>query len=61
MGYAVRFAYYIAAIIVYKTYAYWLRDAPTSLHIRQMYALPTQFLCVLYLSENNQRLVPLAS
>jgi len=28
-------------------------------HIQQLYALPTLYLCVLYLSENKQRLVPL--
>ena len=27
--------------------------------IQQLYALPTLYLCVLYLSENKQRLVPL--
>ena len=28
-------------------------------NIQQLYALPTQYLCVLYVSENKQRLVPL--
>jgi len=28
-------------------------------NIKQLYALPTLYLCVLYLSENKQRLVPL--
>jgi len=28
-------------------------------NIQQMYTLPTLYLCVLYLSENKQRLVPL--
>jgi hypothetical protein len=28
-------------------------------NIPQLYALPTLYLCVLYLSENKQRLVPL--
>ena len=28
-------------------------------NIQQLYALPTLYLCVLYLSENEQRLVPL--
>jgi hypothetical protein len=27
-------------------------------NIQQLYVLPTQYLCVLYLSENKQRLVP---
>ena len=28
-------------------------------NIQQLYVLPTQYLCVLYLPENKQRLVPL--
>jgi len=27
-------------------------------NIQQLYALPTLYLCVLYLSENKQRLLP---
>jgi len=30
-------------------------------NIQQHYALPTLYLCVLYLSENKQRLVPLTA
>ena len=30
-------------------------------NIQQLYVLPTLYLCVLYLSENKQRLVPLNS
>ena len=30
-------------------------------NIQQLYALPTLYLCVLYLSENKQRLVPLSA
>jgi len=30
-------------------------------NIQQLYALLTQYLCVLYLSENKQRLVPLTA
>ena len=30
-------------------------------NIQQFYVLPTLYLCVLYLSENKQRLVPLTS
>jgi len=30
-------------------------------NIQQLYALPTLYLCVLYLSQNKQRLVPLAA
>ena len=31
------------------------------LNIQQLYVLPTLYLCVLYLSENKQRLVPLTA
>ena len=30
-------------------------------NIQQLYVLPTLYLCVLYFSENKQRLVPLTS
>jgi hypothetical protein len=30
-------------------------------YIQQLYALPTLYSCVLYLSENKQRLVPLTA
>jgi len=30
-------------------------------NIQQLYALPTLYLCVMYLSENKQRLVSLAA
>jgi len=30
-------------------------------NIQQLYVLPTLYLCVLYLSENRQRLVPLTA
>jgi len=30
-------------------------------NIQQLYTLPTLYLCVLYLSENRQRLVPLTA
>ena len=31
------------------------------LNIQQLYVLPTLYLCVLFLSENKQRLVPLTA
>jgi len=34
---------------------------PQQFNIQQLYALPTLYLCVLYLSENKQRLVPLTA
>jgi len=45
---------------IYHFKAYWLRDAPP-VNIQQLYVLPTLYLCVLYLSENKQRLVPLTA
>ena len=30
-------------------------------NIQQLYVLPTLYLCVLYLSENKQRIVPLTA
>ena len=30
-------------------------------NIQQLYVMPTPYLCVLYLSENKQRLVPLTA
>ena len=52
---------------VYLTYHCINRLKPTGyvMHqqfiIQQLYALPTLYLCVLYLSENKQRLVPLTA
>jgi len=37
----------------------WLRDAPAV--CQQFYILPTLYLCVLYLSENKQRHLPLTT
>ena len=34
---------------------------PQQFNIQQLYVLPTLYLCVLYLSENKQRLVPLTA
>jgi hypothetical protein len=36
-----------------------LKPAGHVMHFQQLYVLPTLYLCVLYLSENKQRLVPL--
>ena len=43
------------ALILLKPTGHVLRQ---QFNIRQLYALPTLYLCVLYLSENKQRLVP---
>ena len=49
------------------TYSFFnfLKPAGHAMHqqfnIQQLYVLPTLYLCVLYLSENKQRLVPLTS
>ena len=55
--------------ISYQTISNWYIDLlkPTGhvmhqqFNIQQLYALPTLYLCVLYLSENKQRLVPLTA
>jgi len=48
--------------IVYLYYFNLLKPTCYVMHqqfnIQQLYALPTLYLCVLYLSENKQRLVP---
>jgi len=41
-----------------KTAAYVMHQ---QFNIQQLYALPTRYLCVLYLSENRQRPVPLTA
>ena len=47
------------------TFAFYLLKPTGHVHqqfnIQQLYALPTLYLCVLYLSENKQRLVPLTA
>jgi hypothetical protein len=49
----------------FKIYINLLKPACYLMHhqfnIQQLYALPTLYLCVLYLSENKQRLVPLTA
>ena len=37
------------------------RVCGSAVNIQQLYVLPTLYLCVLYLSENKQRLVPLTA
>jgi hypothetical protein len=37
------------------------REMQQQFNIQQLYLLPTLYLCVLYLSENKQRLVPLTA
>jgi len=48
-----------------NTYIYLLKPTGHVMHqqfnIQQLYALPTLYLCVLYLSENKQQLVPLTA
>jgi hypothetical protein len=56
-------------IYIYTARAQWLINLlkPTGhvmhqhFNIEQLYVLPTLYLCVLYLSENKQRLVPLTA
>ena len=52
---------------LYKNSTFTNRLKPTGhvmhqqFNIQQLYVLPTLYLCVLYLSENKQRLVPLTA
>jgi len=52
-------------IFLHGTYFNLLKPTGYVMHnqfnIQQLYALPTLYLCVLYLSENKQRLVPLTA
>ena len=59
-----------AACIVFDVNFYWpavklLNPTGYVMHqqfnIQQLYVLPTLYLCVLYLSENKQQLVPLTA
>jgi len=52
-----RFAFYID-INLLKPTGYMMHQ---QFNIQQLYALPTLYLFVLYLSENKQRLVPLTA
>ena len=50
---------------LYSSYVNLLKPTGHVMHqqfnIQQLYALPTLYLCVLYLYENKQRLVPLTA
>jgi len=50
--------FYINVIHLLKPTGYVMHQ---QFNIQQLYALPTLYLCVLYLSENKQRLVPLTA
>jgi len=41
-----------------KKTSHLLNKCTNKFNIQQLYALPTLYLCVLFLSENKQRLVP---
>ena len=57
----------LKTLIHIDTYKYFNLLKPTGhvmhqqFNFQQLYALPTLYLCVLYLSENKQRLVPLTA
>ena len=57
--------FYFWVILKDKMYINLLKPTGYVMHhqfnIQQLYALPTLYLCVLYLSENKQRLVPLTA
>ena len=55
---AVYFCEFIRIINLLKPTGYVLHQ---QFNIQQLYVLPTLYLCVLYLSENKQRLVPLTA
>ena len=55
-------ASYLEGLVIYINH---LKPTGYVMHqqfnIQQLYALPTLYLCVLYLAENKQRLVPLTA
>ena len=58
--------YFLPLLIVVGGNRHWINPLKPTVHvmhqqfnIQQLYVLPTLYLCVLYLSENKQRLVPL--
>ena len=59
-------AWYTEHINIYGKYYFNLLKPPghvmhQQFNIQQLYALPTLYLCVLYLSENKERFVPLTA
>ena len=50
--------YYLKLLNLLKPTGYMMHQ---QFNIQQLYVLPTLYLCVLYLSENKQRLVPLTA
>jgi energy-converting hydrogenase Eha subunit F len=56
---------YVSISTVYRIYVNLLKPIGYVMHhqfnIQQLYALPTLYLWVLFLSENKQRLVPLTA
>ena len=59
------YIYIYIAFFKIKNYINLLKTSPYVMHqqfnIQQLHALPTLYLCVLYLSENKQRLVTLTT
>jgi hypothetical protein len=52
------FEYDVVSVNLLKCTGYVMHQ---QFNIQQLYVLPTLYLCVLYLSENKQRLVPLTA
>ena len=53
-----KYTYFLFAVNLWKPTGHVMHH---QFNIQQLYALPTLYLCVLYLSENKQRLVPLTA
>ena len=57
----------VSQVALFSRYDHFNRLKPTGhvmhqqFNIQQLYVLPTLYLCVLYLYENKQRLVPLTA
>jgi hypothetical protein len=55
----------VQTLTIRNAHVYLLKPTGHVMHqqfnIQQLYVLPTLYLCVLYLSENKQRLVPLTA
>jgi len=58
VGLLAKYTLFLSYFNILKPTAYVMHH---QFNIQQLYALPTLYLCVLYLSKNKQRLVPLTA